>query len=299
MMQMILIFLCLLLTACQSSPVELTPPLSPAKQQIEKNSILTPPSYHLVNPTDPILSKAFLEYQKTGVAKAIETNQFIQFPYNMGSQPIVNARVLELTAITLEQGEQVNSVSSGDPMRWSYSLVYSGNGDSRQAHILVKPSNPHISTDFFITTDRRAYILKLVSNGSDKYIREVRFWYPEIMNEQLQSSRSTLVAQLPDVDLNHLNFNYEIILNENSIIWKPQHIFDDGIHTYIQLPQSVVANDLPALFILNGEQKELVNYRYKTPYFIIDKVFPKAILVNGVGKHQQMISIINHSFNIG
>src|SRR5260221_2093156 len=91
-------------------------------------------AYHLTTGSSPALINAYQHYQQTGVAKTIETEQFIQFPYNAGSQPLIAASVLELTVISLEPGEQVNSVSSGDPLRWSYSLVYSGSGDSRHAH---------------------------------------------------------------------------------------------------------------------------------------------------------------------
>lgn len=290
---LILFFLSLMISACQSSKTNAALPFTPAKLLNDKNPPPVSPYYQLINAADPLLSKAFQDYQKTGVAKAIETEQFIQFPYSIGEQPIINASILELTAISLEQGEQVNSVSSGDPLRWSYSLVYSGIGDLKQAHILVKPAKPHISTDFFITTDKRAYILKLVSQVDGKTMRNVRFWYPETLSEQIQKATSSLIAQMPTVDLNHLNFKYEIRELKSAYLWTPQRIFDDGVHTYIQFPPSVASNDLPALFVENDQRQELVNYRVKAPYFIVDRIFQKAILVNGVGKHQQTINIVN------
>jgi type IV secretion system protein VirB9 len=134
----------------------------------------------------------------------------VQFPYNVGSQPVVAAGVFELTVISLEPGEQVNNVSSGDPLRWSYSLAYSGSGDVRQAHVMVKPTKPGMSTDFFITTDKRAYLLKMVSGTDGKYVRDVRFWYPDTIQsnlmrmnseKQAQNGQETVVAELPNLDV--------------------------------------------------------------------------------------------------
>jgi type IV secretion system protein VirB9 len=73
----------------------------------------------------------------------------------------------------------------------------------------------------------------------------------------------------------------------------PQRVFDDGAHTYIQFPLTVAANDLPVLFVQNGNAQEMVNYRVKSPYFVVDKVFAQAVLISGVGKQQQRVAIVN------
>jgi P-type conjugative transfer protein TrbG len=272
--------LLILLSGCASLPP--TPQIV-----VEKNKDIPPPSFtsaHLTSGNNPALLKAYQEYQKTGLAKTIETDQFVQFPYDAGVQPIIAASILELTVISLEPGEQVNSVSSGDPLRWSYSLVYSGTGQSRQAHILIKPAKANASTDFFITTDKRDYLLKMTTAVPGKYIREVRFWYPD--------KQTSIITTLPNMDLGQLNFNYQLAAAGVKPVWLPLRVFDDGTHTYIQLSADISAQDLPAVFIDNGESPEMVNYRFKTPYFIVDKIFSKAMLISGVGRHQQRVNII-------
>lgn len=293
-----------LLMGCHSNP-SITPPLEPANRVVEKTVTIPPPDlamhYHLQDGNNPALDKAYQQYIKTGEAKTIETDQFVQFPYNAGSQPLISASVMELTVISLEPGEQVGSVSSGDPSRWSYSLAYSGNKDSRQAHVLIKPSKPNIGTDFFITTDRRAYLLKLVASNNGKYVRDVRFWYPETLqpgwqryNEQKQteSAKNPVVAEFPNLDITQLNFNYKLAPTAPIPTWIPKQIFDDGVHTYIQFPSNIIAEDLPVLFIQNEDIQEMVNYRVKTPYFVVDKVFQKAVLISGSGRKQQRVTLI-------
>lgn len=293
-----------LLAGCHSSH-SVMPSLEPANRVVEKTVTIPPPElamqYHLQDGNNPALDKAYQQYIKTGETKTIETDQFVQFPYNSGSQPLISASVMELTVISLEPGEQIGSVSSGDPSRWSYSLAYSGSGDSRQAHVLVKPSKPNIGTDFFITTDRRAYLLKLVASNNGKYARDVRFWYPEALQtswqryneqKQMESARNPVVAEFPNLDISRLNFNYKIAPSSPIPPWIPKQIFDDGVHTYIQFPSNIIAEDLPVLFVQNENIQEMVNYRVKTPYFVVDKIFQKAILISGPGRTQQRVTII-------
>ena len=302
---LLMLFFLVFLLSCADNHAISDPHLAGANRIIEKTVAIPPPSlsvvYHLTSASNPALLKAYQEYQKSGAAKTIETDQFVQFPYDVGAQPVITASVFELTVISLENGEQVNSVSSGDPLRWSYSLVYSGTGDSRQAHVMIKPTKSHISTDLFITTDRRAYLLKMVAATNGKYVREVRFWYPETiknnwqqynLEQTTQKTADNIVAELPSIDASQLNFNYKLVLSGRAPAWTPQRVFDDGIHTYIQLSPAVASGDLPALFVQNGNTQEIVNYRVKMPYFVVDKLFSKAVLISGVGRRQQRLTIV-------
>ncbi len=302
---LLLLFFPIFLLSCADNHAVSDSQVAVANHIIEKTVAIPPPSlsdvYRFTSTSNPALLKAYQEYQKSGAAKTIETDQFVQFPYDVGAQPVITASVFELTVISLENGEQVNSVSSGDPLRWSYSLVYSGAGDSRQAHVMIKPTKSHISTDLFITTDRRAYLLKMVATTNGKYIREVRFWYPETIKanwqqynqeKTAQTATNNIVAELPSLDVSQLNFNYKLVLSGRAPAWTPQRVFDDGAHTYIQLSSAVASGDLPALFVQNDNTQEIVNYRVKMPYFIVDKLFSKAVLISGVGRRQQRLTIV-------
>ena len=245
----------------------------------------------------------------TGNASNILTSGLEQFAYNIAFQPLIAASPLLMTVISLEPGENVTNVSSADPLRWSYSMAYSGKGELHQAHILVKPSLPNISTNLVITTDKRLYTLKIVSKQKGEDVRNVRFWYPEeaqafwdnankVQSERIENGDT--IADFPNLDVNHLNFDYRIkplcAWFHRAPRWTPVRVFDDGTHTYIQFPAIVYHRDLPVLFVLNGHTEELVNYRSKPPYFVVDKVFQQAILVLGVGSQQTKVTLTNHQY---
>ena len=42
-------------------------------------------------------------------------------------------------------------------------------------------------------------------------------------------------------------------------------------------------------------ETEVVNYRYKPPYLIIDQVFERGVLLRGVGDDQERITITRKS----
>lgn len=295
--------LAFLLVGCANTP-EIAQPVT---KVVEKPIVVQPPDlkidYQLSYGSSAALKKAYQQYMQTGKAADITTDGFKQFAYGTGLQPIITASPLELTVISLEPGENVTNVSSGDPLRWSYSMAYSGQTKLRQAHIMVKPSQADISTDIVITTDKRLYTLKLVSNTAEKYVRDVRFWYPEEMQEYWNNynvkqteklTHEDKIAELPNLDVGALNFNYKFGHSGWSTpSWHPTRAFDDGTHTYIQFPAALSSRDMPVLFVVNGDSKELVNYRSKPPYFVVDKIFQKALLVSG---GDQTVIITNNRY---
>lgn len=262
-------------------------------------------NYRLTYGNDPSLERAFNQYVRTGSAPNIITYGFVKFAYSGGQQPIVKTTPFQETVISLEPGENFTNISSGDPNRWSYSVAVSGSGTNRQQNVLVKPSLPNMSTNMVITTDKRIYNLRLVSSMNFRTTKNVSFWYPD---EMVESTNNTILSQenngsvstTPDVNLNNLNFNYRISSDrffQSLPSWKPCRVFDDGVHTYIQFPSSIANKELPVLFILDKQDKELVNFRYKAPYFVVDKIFNRAALVMGVGEHHTQVNITNNNYS--
>src|SRR3546814_5143801 len=80
--------------------------------------------------------------------------------------------------ISLQQGEMLVSVASGDTVRWVIGDTSSGSGPTKRTHILVKPSLTGLSTNLLIMTDRRAYHLALVSTGRTA-LTGISWSYPE------------------------------------------------------------------------------------------------------------------------
>jgi type IV secretion system protein VirB9 len=76
--------------------------------------------------------------------------------------------------------------------------------------------------------------------------------------------------------------------------WTPLSAYNDGKHTYIEMPKGMAKSEAPALFVLKkggplglGSQKTLVNYRVKPSggksWYVVDNVIDRAALVVGVG----------------
>lgn len=303
---------CGLLAGCENFMNNQPPiPFQPTTKIVEKPVVIKPPmlqmKYSLSDGSNPALERAYQLYIRTGQAKTINGDGFVQFPYG-ATQPTIATSPFELTVISLEPGEQVTNVSSGDPQRWSYSMAYSGQGKMRQAHIMIKPSQPGVSTDLVITTDKRMYTLKMVTASGGKYVRNVKFWYPldiqkfwDDYNAQqtnkLAKDQQEVVDGVKNCDITQINDDYSINAGWfNAPSFRPLKVFDCGEHTYIKFSSLVSTRDMPALFIQNGDTQELVNYRSKPPYFVVDKIFKKAVLVSGVGSNQQKVIITNNRY---
>lgn len=285
---------------------------SPAQLKNEQPQLIQAPSkttsYQLTYGSDPGLSRAFNQYIKTGSAPNINSDGFVKIAYSAGQQPIINTTPFQITVLSLEPGEKFTNIQSGDPSRWTYSAALSGTGTKTQQNILIKPSpsdkeSLHMATNMIITTDKRLYNIRLVCSPDAKNTRSVSFWYPEDMIDtvntaSLKKAEDSSVVSSTTINLNQVNFNYKIssgsLLTPNPS-WMPLRVFDDGTHTYIQFPESMSSRDMPALFIVNGSNKELVNYRSKAPYFVVDKLFKQAVLVLGVGGDQKQVTLTNNA----
>lgn len=275
----------------------------PAKQITASPSTAILPQqsqYHLRYGSDPALELAFSRYLRSGKAPNIVSKGFVSFAYSPNNAPIINTLPLQETVVSLEPGERFANISTGDPSRWSYAIATSGQGVLQQQHILIKPSQPSISTNMVITTNKRIYNLRLVSGSSPNShsMRIVRFWYPNEMQAAAEGSPSGALATVADVSLNRLNFDYQLSSPRGYSMpsWKPTRVFDDGVHTYIQFPAMMASTDMPVLFVLRGKNNELVNYRYQSPYFVVDKIFKQGVLILGVGRAQTRLVITNKMF---
>jgi len=238
----------------------------------------------------PIRKKSSHRYAKNSI-----TDGFVTFLYDSEKQPIIQTAPFQETVIRLEPGEKFTNISSGDPSRWSYAVAVSGKDENAQQNILVKPSLPNIQTNLVITTDRRLYNVRVVSIQTEQLTRSVSFIYPDASIKEEVVHESTQIEEKSNPHkITQLNFHYRITtagLLGKSPSWQPVRAFDDGAHTYIQFPDTISHRDLPALFVLQNGQKTCVNYRFKSPYMMLDNLFDEATLVSGVGQSQQAVII--------
>ena len=74
--------------------------------------------------------------------------------------------------------------------------------------------------------------------------------------------------------------------------WRPVQAFDDGAKVYIEFPRGIAQGEMPPLFVIGPEGgAELVNYRARQNYYIVDRLFAAAELRLG-GDKQQKVRIV-------
>jgi type IV secretion system protein VirB9 len=197
-------------------------------------------------------------------------------------------------------------------------------GSDAVTHLIIKPREAGLETNIIIPTDRRVYHLKVVSSEKN-YVARVAFTYPDDVKKQWSMAAAGVVHS-PDVFRNaadslpgaggggsmpgtgfsgaasgvssmspdKLYFDYEI--DGTNAPWKPVRAFDDGQKTFIQIPPEARNGEIPALMIVGADRVEqLINYRYRDSYYIVDRIFDKAVLLIGVGRTQQKVVITRRS----
>jgi len=190
-----------------------------------------------------------------------------------------------VTVISLQPGEELVTVAAGDTVRWIVGDTSSGAGAELRVNVLVKPIRTGLKTNLVITTSRRTYLIELTS--TDKaWMASVSWDYPRdrmmALQRQAQAAQSTAPVET-GLLLENIRFRYAI--NGSNPPWKPLRAFDDGEKVYIQFPAGIAQGELPPLFVIGAQgDGQLVNYRFRSPYYIVDRLFGAAELRLGGDK---------------
>ena len=82
-----------------------------------------------------------------------------------GPPPQLACAPLTVCTVTLQAGESISSLATGDSARWLISSAPSG-PDGATPLVLVKPKEPDLKTNLVIATTRHLYYVNLVSSNS-------------------------------------------------------------------------------------------------------------------------------------
>jgi len=229
------------------------------------------------------------EPTRDGWIDAIQT-----YPYTPGALYRLYAAPEQVSDIALQPGEELVAVSAGDTVRWVIGDTTSGGGDGKQVHVLVKPVAPALQTNLVITTDRRTYHLALQSTEHTA-MAALSWSYPQdqIAAIKKQNERAEAVRPIDQgLSLENLQFRYAITGDEPP--WRPVRAFDDGAKVYIEFPSRLDQGEAPPLFVVGPTgESELVNYRVRGNYYIVDRLFGAAEL--RLGKDPQQVVRISRS----
>ncbi|QKC99926.1 P-type conjugative transfer protein TrbG [Mesorhizobium sp. NZP2298] len=218
------------------------------------------------------------------------------YPWSEGALYQIYAAPGQVTDIALQPGEQLvgsGPVAAGDTVRWIIGDTQSGAGDRLQVHILVKPTRPDLQTNLVINSDRRTYHLELRSTEKT-YMASVSWQYPQdqliaLRRQNAQASAAQPVAA--GVDIQKLNFRYRI--EGDAAPWRPLRAFDDGAKVYIEFPSGIGQGEMPPLFVVGPSGgSELVNYRARQNYYVVDRLFAAAELRLGDKTSEKRVRIV-------
>jgi len=218
-------------------------------------------------------------------------NAIIQYAFEPGTLYQVFTAPMRITDIVLEPGEKIlGQPASGDVVRWVLALGKSMENGAEQWHVYLKPTRPDLETNVAINTDRRTYLLELHSY-TDTYMAAVKWHYAQNQIARLETESAQLDAQektsAPIVALDSLNFNYAVQIVKGKPVWTPVQVFDDGRRTFVRFPQTMLVREAPALFVLRDKETQLVNYRMKGDFYVVDRLIDSAEL--RVGQQDQEI----------
>jgi type IV secretion system protein VirB9 len=265
------------------------------------------PSSDDVKSLESRLRRARAQRRADGVAndgmitaeRAVPLRAKMVFPYVSGSIYEIFTAPDRMTAIELQPGELITSENgkpkAADTVQWVADTVTTGEGAQRHIVVMIKPILSGIETNMLIPTNRHLYSL-LLRAETHSYMPLVSFTYPS--DDVPERAASTLmnpsigVAAVPPTGSaaiqegvgaspESLNFGYRT--KGAKQVWTPVRVFDDGRKTYLQMPVDTKVWESPALFVMEERSApQLVNYRVKGDYYIVDRLFHRAQLRVGI-----------------
>ena len=92
------------------------------------------------------------------------------------------------------------------------------------------------------------------------------------------------------IDVDALNFRYRV--EGDTPAWRPLRAYDDGRQVFVEFPRGIAQGEMPPLWVIGAAGgAELVNYRVRGRYMIVDRLFAAAELRLG-GEHQKKVRIV-------
>ena len=276
----------------KSMPTALDP-VSPVVAAQPVRSVAIPkrrPAYRLASPAVRRVAVANRDATREPARQGfINANQV--FVWNEGAIYQAYTAPGAVTDIALQPGEALIAVASGDTVRWVIGDTTSGSGSDKRTHILVKPFASGMTTNLVIMTDRRSYHLQLASTARTA-MAALSWTYPQDALIALRRAVTDADVAAPvasGLAIDTLNFGYAIKGDDPA--WRPLRAFDDGRQTFIEFPATIAVGEAPPLFVIGREgAAELVNYRMRGRFYIVDRLFNVAELRLGL-KKQDVVRI--------
>ena len=283
--------------------VNLPPPVSAPRQLkplLAEEAISTPaatPAAAVPAPTGIRAAEAARATATSTAAPDNYINAVAVYDYVPGQVYHVYTSPDFVTTIALRRGERLISKVAGDTTRWTIGDTTTGDDTTPSTLVVLKPVRAGLHTNMVLATNQRVYFLDVESRPGNQYQNAISWNYPQEelvstlaqVGRRNQQSRDT---ELTAVDIESLNYHYSVATEVGAPpAWLPKEVFDDGRRTYIDFPDNIGTTEAPPLFIRSSDgQADLVNYRVKGHFYIVDRLFDRAEL--RIGRDPQTIVAI-------
>ncbi|MEZ5997022.1 MAG: P-type conjugative transfer protein TrbG [Hyphomonadaceae bacterium] len=288
-----------LLTACATpAPEELNAVANSTSETIEDEPSLTVAADDLAPPQTaplppprarrPVAPLTALTTANADARRRPDPDAFVDatqmYDFAPGALYEIYAAPGFLSTILLEPGEAIVTVAAGDTTRWMVEETTSGDLADPRTLLLVKPTRAGIRTNIVLATDRRTYLIEAIAVDGRAYSAQTAWRYPA-------GPMRNHAAAISGVALDALNFRYRIeTVRGQPPRWRPVRVFDDGRRTYVEFPLDIATSEAPPLFLRDGGDVALVNYRVAGNRYVIDRLFEVAELRLG-GRRQTIVRI--------
>jgi type IV secretion system protein VirB9 len=235
-------------------------------------------------------------YVRTGQADVISRpDGTFLFPYGL-AQVTLTAKKMMYSKIILQEGERITSAAAADTIRWEVQPTYIGDANEYTPVVLVKPFFGGLQTNLSIITNKRDYDIYVQSVDTGDFMERIGFYYPQDRADVLNTGLS-LFRDLdtnpaaPKINVENVRHDYKVI-GDKQLPWYPLDVFEDGDKVFIKMSPGVSRSELPVFMALDQAGViNVVNYRYYRPYFIVDSIFDKGLLVLGTDKYRKIVRI--------
>lgn len=170
--------------------------------------------------------------------------------------------------IRLAADETVLHLAIGDSERW---LVEEVSAPGTRPVLVFKPTAYNLLTNLVIRTDRRLYVVELLSPRPPEdgevepaYDALVEFSYPHAWSRRVaegvapsacrEAPVASAVAATADPSRLHFAYRFERPLwPRHRLGWTPEVVYDDGERTFLRLPPAARHRDLPAVLVVGAD----------------------------------------------
>ena len=210
-----------------------------------------------------------------------------------------------ITDIRLKPGENIASspIVNDGGASWQFTMGTSIENGTAVQHLFVKPTTVGLDTSMIILTDQRTYYFRIASFPKS-YMTALRFRYPAatsegyFVTEDFESyieEAKTNVAEADSftVDLNTVDYGYQIKVSKGKPVWTPQLVFSTDTKTFIQLPPSIMTSmDMPSVYVMRDNTETLVNWRIKGNMYQVDTVITTNESIRLKSGEKEQVTII-------